>query len=156
MCNKNDIFHNDIKLENVMLNRAEPPRAYVVDLGLVTQTPTSAGTVNFMPPDDAYPRDIWAFVILVSEMLLGEFFRSPRRGKSSYLEDWRLKITRSRNISDDLKTLLKNILHPEKDKRLIGNKDDLEQFRTQRWFSDFIKPIHPSHSPVIEIPLPAG
>ena len=158
LCNKNGIYHNDIKPENVMLDRVflsgkneTSPRAYVIDLGLASKGTNGSGSPSYVPPDETHPRDIWAFGILVSEMLLNRLFHPqqwkritlPDRSEKlvcptpAPLEAWRKDIQASPNISETLKDLLQDILDPEPTKRLIENKSDFKTFkqRIDAWFN---------------------
>lgn len=85
-----DIFHRDIKLENVLIGSDGGPK--VIDFGFAIQAPKSSflslfcGTPNYMAPELAHKRpylgapvDFWAFGVLLFKMLTGDFpFASPR------------------------------------------------------------------------------
>ena len=146
LCNINEIYHNDIKLENVMLDRLVPPRAYVVDLGFATEKVAAKrkGTTQYMPPGsfdhscEKFPRDIWAFGILVSEMLLGRLFPYKDPGYRE-VQVWRKAISTSPDISETLKLLLQLILYTEEDhlKGYLKRLTDASKFKTRidTWFN---------------------
>ena len=130
LCNINQIYHNDINLDNVMIDPSTPPRAYVIDLGLATDhqdgltTEHKDGIWRYIPPDadSTHPRDIWAFGILVAETLLGfyeppaemlsysEEYKTPHRPAKSYITKYIHKITTNTKVSRSLTQLLKDIL----------------------------------------------
>ena len=143
MCNTNKIYHNDIKIENVMVDKSKPPRAYVIDLGLATKTVTKNGTRYYIPLDNTYPRDIWAFGILVSEMLLEKLFKNTPT--DDILEDWRLQITNSVNISPTLKILLGDILHNDPTSRLTDPTAFKERIDT--WYTHVAPEPEPEPEP---------
>jgi serine/threonine-protein kinase SRK2 len=87
-CHKKNVAHRDLKLDNTLLDRNDPPRLKICDFGFArlmgsnSQMTTGLGTAVYMAPQmikqglggyDGKASDVWSCGVLLYVMLLGAF-----------------------------------------------------------------------------------
>ena len=142
-CQKKNICHRDIKLENILVQKNDIIK--IIDFGFAIKCNKDqyqkllCGTLCYMPPEivnreeyNPFYSDIWSLGVLLYAMLFGIF---PFRGKNDeiiidLINENNLIFPEDVNVSEDVKDLLLGIFVTEPCKRL---KPD--QILEHRWFS---------------------
>lgn len=127
-----NVFHRDIKLENIIINDSQDIK--IIDFGFGTCNPKSkllnffCGTPSYMPPEIIQKKDylgssadIWSIGILLFTLLCGVF---PFRGLSE--KELYSKIIKGvyiipEHISSEAKNLIENILIVNPNSRMSSN-----------------------------------
>lgn len=142
------VVYRDLKLENVLLD--EKGHVRVADFGLskvlqrtdrpMELTQTFCGTREYVAPEMLSGKpygssvDLWAFGILLYEILCGRTpFYSRQRGEI-YARIENAQVFYPKEMSKDVQDLLKGLLNRDVTQRL-GTRG-LEEIKSHPWFSD--------------------
>lgn len=129
------VVHRDIKDENIVLNR-ETGAVKIIDFGCGTLLKSApyrdfSGTPEFYPPEwfkkrYYYARSAatWSLGVLLFDMVCGEI---PFKSKEKIMEN---KLTFKHHVSDEVKDLIKQLLHTNPEKR-----PTLDQVMKHPWMS---------------------
>jgi len=127
------VVHRDIKDENIVLNR-ETGVVKIIDFGCGTLLKSApyrdfSGTPEFYPPEwfkkrYYYARSAatWSLGVLLFDMVCGEI---PFKSKEKIMEN---KLSFKHHVSDEVKDLIKQLLHPNPEKR-----PTVEQILSHQW-----------------------
>ncbi len=139
-----DIIHRDIKSENIMINLENIVK--VMDFGLaklkdeagLTKTKT-AGTIAYMSPEQIkgedidHRVDIWAFGVVLFEMLTGEF---PFEGQYESAMSYSIVNTNPKSITDmwndvpfNIEQLIYKALEKDKNRRYQNANELIEDLK---------------------------
>lgn len=94
---ENNIIHNDIKLENLLVSKLKPLNVVITDLGLWSYAEEGqlmirkSGTILYVCPElirreehDPRKADLWASVVLYYQLLTGRIYESPFVNKNVF------------------------------------------------------------------------
>lgn len=155
-CHNNGYVHRDIKLENIMINNNN--NAILVDFGFAieitalknstTTNMDACGTIEYVSPEiinsirlktdnyknDPKPSDIWALGVVLFALFT---FKMPFEGKKGHIIFEKVlndKLDLSAFTDENLKYLLKGMLHKDPSKRFTTN-----QIKKSKWYNKYNK-----------------
>ena len=136
-CSKKNIFHRDIKLENILLINKENIKTKLIDFGFAIKCNKKefqkffCGTLNYMPPEIInkkkylpYYSDIWSLGVLLYTMIYGRFPFNAKDEDSLFdlINEGKLEFPNEIETSDEVKNLIKKIIVVQPDKRASLNE----------------------------------
>ena len=143
-CTQKNIFHRDIKLENILLINNDSIK--IIDFGFAIKCSKKeyqkffCGTLYYMPPEIInkkkylpYYSDIWSLGVLLYIMIYGRFpFNSNNEDDLfDLINEGKFEFPEDINSSDDVKNLIKKIIVVEPCKRAT-----LSEIINDTWFKN--------------------
>ncbi|EPR79457.1 Protein kinase [Spraguea lophii 42_110] len=152
---KHKIIHKDIKPENICIDSNNNLK--IIDFGISTKDDSGyqkmyslGGTIRYIPPEYLYfqtrmyyQTDWWAVGVLIYFLVENKFpytitsedkpAEQIRKLKKT-IENREFREFTNKNINEDLKDLIINLLEPDQDKRLGGNKQTYNDVLSHKYF----------------------
>ena len=130
-CAKKNIFHRDIKLENILLTKNDTIK--LIDFGFAIKCNNKnefqnffCGTLYYMPPEIInkkkylpYYSDIWSLGVLLYTMIYGKFPFNANNNDDLFnlINEGKIEFPENINTSNEIKNLIKKIIVVEPCKR---------------------------------------
>ena len=144
-CSKKNIFHRDIKLENILLTKNNTIK--LIDFGFAIKCNSKndfqnffCGTLYYMPPEIInkkkylpYYSDIWSLGVLLYTMIFGKF---PFNGNDNdelfnLINEGKVEFPEDDDASIEVKNLIKKIIVVEP-----GKRPSLNSIMNDPWFKN--------------------
>lgn len=174
-CHAHNVAHRDLKLDNTLLDRSEPPIIKICDFGFAKTWSeeanmfTQIGTPVYMSPElinskngklgyDGRSVDVWASGILLLVMLLGSFpfdhTEHPDPNTSeAHMEVWLQQVSKRWNEVPHMEAAIKKLSPECKDllNRIFTidakKRITLEQIKKHPWY---LKPLPANYATVLD------
>jgi len=144
-CSKKNIFHRDIKLENILLTKNDTIK--LIDFGFAIKCNNKnefqnffCGTLYYMSPEIInkkkylpYYSDIWSLGILLYTMIYGKFPFNANNNDDLFnlINEGKVEFPEDINTSNEVKNLIKKIIVVEPCKR-----PSLSNIMNDPWFKN--------------------
>ena len=139
---KKNIFHRDIKLENILLTKNYEIK--IIDFGFGLYNPRNylqkffCGTPNYMAPEiimkkeyDGQKADMWSLGILLYKLFCADFPFKGKDEKDLYRHIIKGKYKIKEYVPDFIKVIIDKILRPKPYQRI-----NCDQILQSRWFNN--------------------